>query len=456
MSKKIVDSELVIRNKTVIEFYKHNSYLDFEQVNLLLVNFLSNIIQEADNGINKGLSMQILQQCSDSNVKVELMSKDLLIRMMDLKKEYLDDLKSQMTNYDGKISDKLSKQLELNTEILIGKTNTTLSTIVLPTISDNVRREMNESVNLFKNELMSEISKIKNKDFDIEEFIQNVDKRFQHQNDDFKQMMTSFTNELASKVAKTDITLDELRDYFSKFSNSSLKGGLGENRLAKTLTKMFPTGEVLDTSNIKESGDIHLKRENKETILFETKEYVKNVGPAEVEKFIRDCTIQNLHGIFLSQNSGISSKNNLRIDYNNGKILVYVHYCEYCPDKIQMALDIIDSLSSKILENNQENIHIIPNEILDEINTEYKRVIDQRNYIISTIEKNNSTIIKLVKESIRLPKLEAYLEDKYGQVKKTSFVCHICERAFENRSGLASHLKAHNKKENASEASISN
>jgi peptidoglycan hydrolase-like protein with peptidoglycan-binding domain len=99
---------------------------------------------------------------------------------------------------------------------------------------------------------------------------------------------------------------------------------------------------------------------------------------------------------------------------------------------------------------------LIPNEILDEINSEYKRIIDQRNYIISTIEKNNSTIIKLIKESIRLPKLEAYLEDKYGQVKKTSFVCHICERAFENRSGLASHLKAHNKKENINDLSISN
>lgn len=449
------DTELLIRNKTVIDFYKNHSYLDFEQVNLLLVNFLSNIIENADNGINKGLSMQILQQCSDNNIKVELMSKDLLIRMMDLKKEYLDELKCQMNNYDGKISDKFSKQLEVNTEILIGKTNTTLSSIVLPSISDNIRREMNDSVNHFKNELMTEISKIKNKEQDIDEFIQNVDKRFQQQNYDFKQMMSSLTSELASKLVKTDITLDELREYFNKFSNSSLKGGLGENRLSKTLTKMFPTGEVIDTSNSKESGDIHLKRENKETILFETKEYVKNVGPAEVEKFIRDCTIQNLHGIFLSQNSGISSKNNLRIDYNNGKILVYVHNCEYCADKIQMAIDIIDSLSCKILENNQENVHIIPNEILDEINSEYKRIIDQRQYLISNIEKSNSAIIKLVKESIRLPKLEAYLEDKYGQVKKNSFVCHICERAFENRSGLASHLKAHNKKEPSSEPSIS-
>ena len=77
--------ELLIRNKTVIDFYKNHLYLDFEQVNLLVVNFLSNIIQDGENGINKGLSMQILQQCSDSNIKVDLMSKDLLIRMMDLK-----------------------------------------------------------------------------------------------------------------------------------------------------------------------------------------------------------------------------------------------------------------------------------------------------------------------------------------------------------------------------------
>ena len=123
MSKKSGDIDLVIRNKTVIEFYKQYSYLDFEQVNLLLVNFLSNIIQEADNGINKGLSVQILQQCSDNNVKMDMMSRDLSLRMIDLKKEYLEELKSQMYINDGKTSEKLSKQLETNAEILIYKTN---------------------------------------------------------------------------------------------------------------------------------------------------------------------------------------------------------------------------------------------------------------------------------------------------------------------------------------------
>ena len=454
MSKRSADIDLVIRNKTVIEFYKQYSYLDFEQVNLLLVNFLSNIIQEADNGINKGLSVQILQQCSDNNVKMDMMSRDLSLRMIDLKKEYLEELKSQMYINDGKTSEKLSKQLETNAEILIYKTNSVLVS-VLPTISDNVRREITNSVDLFKNQLMSEILKIKNNELDIEQFIQNVDSRFQNQTDEFKQLITGLTSDLASKTTKGDIILDELREFCNKFKNSSLKGGMGECRLGKILTNMFPSGEIVDKSGVKESGDFHLKRENKNTILLETKEYDRNVNNDEVEKFIRDCTIQNLHGIFLSQNSGITSKNNFKIEYNNGKILVYIHNCEYSADKIQSAIDIIDSLSLKIIETNPDNIHTIPNDILDEINSEYGRIVEKRNYIISAIKDNNKKIVQLLEEGIRLPKLEAYLQTKYAQVCKTTYPCEICNKVFENRAGLSSHSKIHkNNKDNKDNTSI--
>ena len=435
MSKKSADIDLVIHNKTVIEFYKQYSYLDFEQVNLLLVNFLSNIIQEADNGINKGLSVQILQQCSDNNIKMDLMSRDLSIRMVDLKKEYLEELKSQMYINDGKTSEKLSKQLEANAEMLICKTNNVLAS-VLPTITDNVRRDITTSVDLFKNQLMSEILKIKNNEIDIEQFIQNVDKKFHHQTDEFKQMMTA-------KTTKDDLIHGEFREFFNKFKNSSLKGGMGECRLGKILTNMFPTGEILDKSGIKESGDYHLKRENKETILLETKEYDRNVNNDEVEKFIRDCTIQNLHGIFLSQNSGITSKNNFKIEYNNGKILVYIHNCEYSADKIQSAIDIIDSLSVKIVESNPDNIHTIPNEILDEINAEYQRIIINKQSAINFVKENNKKIVQLLEEGIRLPKLDAYLKTKYAQVSKNNLTCEICGKIFETRAGLSSHARMH-------------
>ena len=445
MSKKLAEKDLVIHNKIVIDFYKQHTYLDFEQVNLLLVNFLSNIIQEADNGINKGLSTQILQHCSDNSLKIDMMSRDLSLRIVDLKKEYLEELKTQMYMSDGKTSEKLSKQLEANAEMLIYKTNNVLGSL-LPSISDNVRREITNSVDLFKNQLMTEILKIKNNELDIEQFIQNVDKKFNHQTDEFKQMMTGLTSDLASKTTKGDLILDELREFCNKFKNSSLKGGMGESRLGKILTNMFPTGEILDKSGIKESGDFHLKRENKDTILLETKEYDRNVNNDEVEKFIRDCTIQNLHGIFLSQNSGITSKNNFKIEYNNGKILVYIHNCEYSADKIQSAIDIIDSLSVKIVESNPDNIHTIPNEILDEINSEYQRIIIHKQSAINFIKENNKKIVQLLEEGIRLPKLEAYLQTKYAQVSKTTFTCEICSKVFETRAGLSSHARMHKNK----------
>ena len=41
-------------------------------------------------------------------------------------------------------------------------------------------------------------------------------------------------------------------------------------------------------------------------------------------------------------------KQNYQIDIKGPYILVYIHNVEYCPYKIQIAVDIIDSLSNKL------------------------------------------------------------------------------------------------------------
>ena len=64
------------------------------------------------------------------------------------------------------------------------------------------------------------------------------------------------------------------------------------------------------------SCDFLLKRENKPTILFENKDYSRNANPEEVKKFIRDINERNQHGIFLSQNSGITTKHNFQIEFH--------------------------------------------------------------------------------------------------------------------------------------------
>jgi phage anti-repressor protein len=150
---------------------------------------------------------------------------------------------------------------------------------------------------------------------------------------------------------------NEVRDYFvkvesvlNKYKNSSHKGNLEHNHLLSVLTKMYPTAELLNTSNISASGDIIMKRKDHEAILIENKDYEVNVNPKEIEKFIRDVDENNCHGIFLSQNTGITSKSNYQIEIHNGKILVYIHCVQYNKDKIQVAIDIIDSLIPKLEE----------------------------------------------------------------------------------------------------------
>jgi hypothetical protein len=143
--------------------------------------------------------------------------------------------------------------------------------------------------------------------------------------------------------------MTKLTDFLNKWTNSSThKGNYGQNMLEGVLNSAYPSAEIVNTSGLKASGDFMLKRESKPTIMVENKDYKSNVNADEVKKFVRDVNEQQTHGIFLSQASGITSKNNYHIDICEGKVLVYVHNVEYNPDIIKSAVNIIDNLAYKV------------------------------------------------------------------------------------------------------------
>jgi hypothetical protein len=117
---------------------------------------------------------------------------------------------------------------------------------------------------------------------------------------------------------------DELSEFLGKYKGSSNKGKFGENQLGSTLNSMFPNAEVVNTSGQKASGDFIMKRIERPSILFENKEYDYNIPKDEIAKFIRDIDTQDVNGIFISQNSGITFKQNFQIDIHKGNILVYI------------------------------------------------------------------------------------------------------------------------------------
>jgi hypothetical protein len=249
----------------------------------------------------------------------------------------------------------------------------------------------------------------------------------------------------ATNNSAQDKIMNELSEFLGKYKNSSYKGQFGENQLETVLNQLFPSAEVINSTGIKASCDFRINRTNQPTILVETKNYDRNVTLDEVKKFIRDIEEQKCHGIFLSQHSGITSKQNFQIDIKGTNILVYVHNVDYCPHTIKIATDIIDSLSDRLAELEEDVDEIcIPKETLDDINKEYSRFIERKSTIIDILKDFQKKIYAEFDE-IKFPCLSKYLVSKCGSIlnnENETIVCNICNKfeATNNRS-LGAHQK---------------
>ena len=257
------------------------------------------------------------------------------------------------------------------------------------------------------------------------------------------------TNKNINKQQETqEQMLNNLNEFLNKYkNNSSLKGKFSENHLNKIIVQMFPTAEIIDTSKQAHSCDIILKRENKEDILLENKDYADNVSTDEVNKFIGDCEKQQKHGIILSQNTGITSKKNYHIDIiKNNKILVYIHMVDYSHHKIQTAIDIIDILSDKLKDiecdtDSDEEENCISKEILNEINIEFSKFITHKETIINMVKDSQKNIIDEIKK-LYIPSLEKYLSSKF-EAGKITYTCDVCNVFVANsKKALSSHKRS--------------
>jgi hypothetical protein len=242
----------------------------------------------------------------------------------------------------------------------------------------------------------------------------------------FQDTMASVSLRVNAAAESQNTMLGEMRGYFTKLThNSSSKGASGETQLNDVLTRMFPAAEIINTSRQVAACDFLMRRnEGRADILFENKSYASNVPKEEVIKFVRDATVQQQHAIFLSQHTGISTKTNYQVDLHQGKVLVFVHNVQYQPEKIQIAVDLIDTLSGKLAEleaaaaadaENEvtKSLHRISKSELDQIYHEMESFATQRGRLISTMTENHKSAIAQIQE-MKFPALELYLSTKYS------------------------------------------
>lgn len=482
---KIQNEKMYTENPKIVKFYKEHPNIDFEKSNLLLVEFLDRMFNNITDSLDSNINSQILshlqsskQEFNELKSSIEVMSNTLSkisietvqninAQLGQIKKDYVEEVKNMITTGNITTSDKISTFIDKSNSQLLDRTTLVLNETI-PKTQDSLQNRIRESIEHQLKELhqqltvqTNEVLKNSSGEQQVQDFLDNFDAKYSNmlqtiQNPLFSYVSASeerITNNIntikemsSNSFSSQSVVQDELKQFLSKYNASSNKGKYGENNLFSVLTALFPSSEITDTTGMKASGDFILKRIDKPTILLENKDYSHNINKDEIAKFIRDVDSQNMNGIFISQYSGISFKNNYHIDVNKGNILVYIQHCEYSPDKIRIAIDIIDYLSSKVQELNLGEKNNIPKDVLDDINEEYQNFLTQKETMIMTLRDFQKKMTTQI-DAIKLPSLDKYLVTKYAYVQNRNFGCNICKNfTGSSKQSLSAHQRGCRKK----------
>jgi hypothetical protein len=472
MDKKTISEKIIVKNKRLVSFYSENPSINFEAVNLLFLDLIEKLTLDMNSTMTSTINSQILSSVNElkqdnksihSNIKLlsSELNNSINSKFQDSKREYIEETKNIIFNNFSQNNDFISNLLIQNTSQLVDKTTLLLNDII-PKSNETQYRQLESSMTVFQKSMEEDTKKLLNavdKEDSLDKFYNVFETK---SNNLLLQPLYSFINATEERINKNVSSINDsnsisshekiftdLSDFLGKYRNSSYKGQFGENQLETVLNQLYPTGEILNTTGTPASCDFRVNRQNLPTILFETKNYDRNVTIDEVKKFIRDIDQQKCHGIFLSQHSGITSKQNYQIDIKGSNILVYVHNVDYCPNTIKIAADIIDSLSDKLSEIEDSNeIISIPQEVLDDINKEYATFIERKSKII---EYSKEFIKKLSTDvdDIKFPSLSKYLSMKCGSIlNDETITCDICHQFKANSNkALAAHKRACKRKQ---------
>ena len=356
---------------------------------------------EISPNMDSGFAFSIINQMKDINLNMNKLHNDnvtnFTLKFAEFKKEYASDIKLILNNNNQENQLYIKPLLSEYNQILQDKTKILLNDIV-PKNNEKITNEINTS--------FGEISRT--------------------------------VMEIKSINMESNKSLGEV---LKKFENSSLKGAISEQITYNLIRTMYAENQIQYVGSTKESGDIIITRNDQPKILIENKDYKAKVDQLEIDKFIKDMKTQNCSGILLSQNSGITNKNQYDIKFYGNNIGIYISNVEYDTDKIQTAINMIDEIKSRIPEIDLENDTIQINNVdLEIINKEFNIFAAQKLKHIKSIKDWSKKLINETEE-INIPTLYSILNMYYGS-NVPQFICKTCGFIGKNKGSLSSHQKS--------------
>lgn len=477
--------KMEIHHPRIIQFYGSHPNLNIETVNLLFIDLIEKF--KTDSGPS-GDSSQYIHLLNENTTSIQSSilalhntilaanqdnKKEILSKFEEMKREYID---TSLRIFTSATEEKVGSLFEKNNQELLNKTSKMISDM-----TPRSQSQFQESLGYFQKSIAEDTAQLLKTTIDtnsMKDFITNFEMKTAAIIQNLQQPVYSFITASEERIHSNLNVLKEsnlnnqniqnglssnISDFIQKFQrddNDSSNKSFQNRQLSAVLNKMFKSAEIIIQPSAMNAGSILLKRMRKPNIIFENKEYTENISVDEVNTFNAMIEDTASNGIFISQNSGISSKQNFQIDVVNNFIVVFLHNVGYNPDIIASAVDIIDNLSNKfrIFKDTYKNDDFsVQKEVLDTINSEFQLFLTQKNAVVELLKENQKKVL-IQFEEIRFPGLDKFLSTKYSApVQKTGLKCDLC-KAFNanNLKALAAHKRGCNRKNVAIANSVPN
>lgn len=470
------DYTITLSNEKIWKFFKErNTGLKIEECVLLFIDLIEKLTENMNASLNTSMFTSLFDNVKQLQMQVDGMSRlqaeqhsGLALKLSDFKRDYIEDVKLILST---NVSDKIAPLIREQNSILIDKTNLLLND-VLPKSNDQLSKQLGTTIREMQKMIADDTHKFLSGSTvspqSLQEFITSLDSKLttslqSSQAQTEKRIDTSIREVKASSDANlgiikelscanqqiTSTLAQSVSEVLKKMENSSVKGKISENILFNTLVSLYPCAQIDSVGTTKETGDIIVSRKDRPRILVENKNWDKNVVQEEVKKFMHDVEQQNCCGLFLAQNHGIANKEDFEINIHNGNVLVYIHQAKNDPDKIKIAVSIIDHLKMRLDQLTDDSVAVdmdtISKERLDNINQEYQAFVSQKLAMIRYVRDFQSKLCKMI-EDVRLPSLEEHLSTRYA-TSSSKYVCQFCDIfQAKNQQALSAHHRGCAKK----------
>lgn len=461
---EITSTTVTITDAKIVSYYNKNQHIDMINMTHVFIDILQKLSSNLSETMNETINSRILSAVSSIEQNISMMKLDFA----ETKREYIEDVKTVLTNNSLTNNEKINAIIEKNADSILTKTALLVNDII-PKGNDKVYSQIENCIKSGLTAIENDTKKIletKGKeDEQSKEIVTNIENHFTTMVGNVQQSIFGFIQSSEERTTlgihqlkekaylqqhSQEKLISELTDFLNKYKhNSNIKGNVSETELYHMILHIMPSDEIIKVSSETASCDFRVNRKdtNKPSILFENKDYTRSVTTDEVKKFERDIQNQKTHGIFISQKTPITFKDNFQVDIIKGLIHVYIPNANYNTDKLKTAIEIIDQLSNKLEFIQKQNLIPEQSQIsididdLAELAEEYRNFGLQKTEINEFVKNTSKQLIEKM-EAFQFPKIKKILVKLGSLENDTDFRCVYCNSCtWKNKASLSAHVR---------------